>query len=208
MLRVITTIFLLIFFQPIFATPKLTGSAKQLSDLLQQTKSYQANFVQYTYGQNNKEIQKSTGLMQFQRPGKFRWETLTPSHQIVIANDKWLWIYDTDLQQATKRPIGNSDLTPSHILSGNADNILPKFKVIGLKIHDFMQFLLKPKNADKMPFENLMVRFHGKTLVAITVINKLGQKNQFLFSRIKTNINLKSSLFDFKAPKGVTVLNS
>ena len=62
--------------------------SSDLASLLNNIHSMRATFIQTTYDNYNKPIQKSYGRMALQRPGKFRWEVTKPIPQIIIANAK------------------------------------------------------------------------------------------------------------------------
>ena len=50
-------------------------------------KTYQAHFTQKTYdGQHL--VSTTKGLMALKRPGYFRWETFSPTHQIILVTQK------------------------------------------------------------------------------------------------------------------------
>ena len=96
-------------------------AAKRLNKLLSNTKSMTANFSQTTKGANSGTF---SGTMSVQRPNNFRWETKSPSEQLIVANGSSMWIYDKDLEQATKQnvdsQVGN---TPALLLSGDPSKI-------------------------------------------------------------------------------------
>lgn len=98
-----------------------TAAAKALNTYLANTKNMTASFTQTTSGSSKSlSAGKFSGSMMVKRPNKFRWETKSPSEQLIVANGSSLWIYDKDLSQATKQnvdsQIGN---TPALLLSGD-----------------------------------------------------------------------------------------
>jgi len=98
------------------------ASIETLKAFLQQTTSGKARFAQIIVDKNLKELQRVTGTMQFQRPGKFRWEYHKPYEQTIVGDGAKLWIYDKDLNQVTvrklDRALGNS---PAALLAGSND---------------------------------------------------------------------------------------
>lgn len=184
-----------------------TSAATQLASLLQKTNTFQANFVQRTLDNKNNLIQTSQGTMQFIRPMQFRWETLKPTHQIVIANNQWLWIYDVDLMQVTKQRMNQEAITPARILSGDTKELLTQFDVTMTKTGSTKVFYLHPQKKQST-WQQASIHFNGSTLQGLSIINALLQKNNFTFSAVKTNIHLSPELFQFTPPKGVDVLES
>ncbi|HSM97974.1 MAG TPA: outer-membrane lipoprotein carrier protein LolA, partial [Gallionella sp.] len=49
------------------------GAIEKLKTFIASTHSAQANFTQEVLDQNGRKIRSASGIMQFQRPGKFRW---------------------------------------------------------------------------------------------------------------------------------------
>ena len=103
-------------------------AAKRLNKLLTNTKSMSANFTQTTKGASSGTFK---GVMSVERPNNFRWETTSPSEQLIVANGSSMWIYDKDLEQATKQgvdtQVGN---TPALLLSGDPSKINSNFKAV------------------------------------------------------------------------------
>jgi chaperone LolA len=98
------------------------GAVEKLKIFIASTRSAQADFTQNVLDQNGKRIQSASGIMQFQRPGKFRWTYHKPYEQIIVGDGEKFWLYDVDLNQVTVRKLdaalGNS---PAALLSGNND---------------------------------------------------------------------------------------
>ncbi|MFO1384235.1 MAG: outer membrane lipoprotein carrier protein LolA [Moraxella sp.] len=42
-----------------------------------------------------------------QRPNQFRWQIDGTASQLIVANGNTLWVYDKDLNQATKQSVSN-----------------------------------------------------------------------------------------------------
>lgn len=201
------TIFLCIFTMSIFAQSATPDAPARLDQLLKHTNTFQAHFSQVTISQNNRILSQSEGTMHFRRPNQFRWETTKPSHQIVIKNNQWLWVYDVDLKQATKEKVSEDRLTPASVLLGDTAELLKNFTVTMGKSGKREQFLLIAKNKETN-FREVMIYFVDDLLTGLSVINPLGQKNRFSFSEVKKNVPLDSALFTFKTPQGVDLLQS
>ena len=96
-------------------------AAKRLNRLLTNTKSMSADFSQTTKGANSGTFK---GSMSVQRPNNFRWETKSPSQQLIVANGSTMWVYDKDLEQATKQTVDSQvGNTPALLLSGDPNKI-------------------------------------------------------------------------------------
>lgn len=194
---------LIIFFsQSLFAQT----AASQLSQYLNHFTTFQADFNQNTVSQSHRAMQSSNGKMMLMRPGRFRWDTQNPSHQIVVTNGKTLWIYDIDLKQVTKQSLSQSGADPAQLLSGNVNHILAQFNVMILKqANHTISFQLKPKKLSQQ-FKSVLMVFENNQLTELQVVNSLNQITIFKFSHIILNAPLSPNLFNFKAPAGVDAL--
>ncbi len=184
------------------AADNLTA-AKRLNKLLTNTKSMTADFSQSTQGASSGTFK---GSMSVQRPNNFRWETKSPSEQLIVANGNSMWIYDKDLEQATKQgvdtQVGN---TPALLLSGDPNKIAQNFKITQ-PYENKNYYVLYPKS-DDASFKNLSVSFSGGKPVMMVLNDTLGQTTSIKFNNIKLNPSLNSSQFKFTPPQGVDVIN-
>lgn len=178
-------------------------AAKRLNKLLTNTKSMTANFTQTTKGASSGTFK---GSMSVQRPNNFRWETKSPSEQLIVANGNSMWIYDKDLEQATKQgvdtQVGN---TPALLLSGDPSKIDKNFKITQPYANK-NYYVLYPKSGDAS-FKSLSMSFNGGKPVMMVLNDTLGQTTSIKFSGIKMNPSISSSQFKFTPPQGVDVID-
>ncbi len=139
------------------------------------------------------------------RPGKFRWEVDSPNKQIIIANGSTLWIYDVDLQQATRQRISEGGSNPAVLLTGDVSRVIKQFKITTIKRRSELWYQLTPISSHSS-FTLVQMRFQKGGLVDMWVKNNLGQATRFNFYDVKLNVPLSTSLFNFKPPHGVDVL--
>ena len=182
---------------------------QQLIDLLQQYTTYSANFTEATSDAKNLAIMPSSGHVMIKKPGLFFWETLTPNHQQVMSNGKSMWIYDVDLAQATQRPaVIPGQIEPAKILAGDGSELSQYFTIERMTTHvanNQSVFTLTAKQ-DNAVFSKITMSFQQGRLVKIVALNNLDQTSTFTFSNIQLNQPIDSSIFTFKPPKGVDVL--
>lgn len=193
----------------------------KLNQLLQKTKSIQAQFTQTTTTDktNQKTKQRSgmsglkvtalnkefSGSMMVQRPNQFRWHTKKPSEQLVVANKKILFIYDPDLEQATKQQIDKQFAnTPALLLSGNATEIAKNF-VVSQPKKNVETFLLVPKSLNAT-FESMALAFKNGIPKAMVLKDALGQVTTIKFNNVKLNKKLSANQFVFTPPAGVDII--
>jgi outer membrane lipoprotein carrier protein len=184
-------------------------SSSTLAGLFNAVHTMRADFVQTIYDNHGKAIQKSYGKMALQRPGKFRWEMSKPIPQMIITSDTRLWIYDPDLEQVTIKPLGQAaGESPALLLSHENTAIDKDYTVteIQKKQPGWQWFNLIPRNADSM-FASVEIGFMANQLHTMKLQDHLGHTTQIEFNHIQTNIALPSSLFIFKKPANVDVID-
>ncbi len=150
--------------------------------------------------------QTFSGVMQVKRQGLFRWETTVPSKQLIVTTGKTVWIYDPDLQQATRQTLDAqiSD-TPALLLSGKSAEIMKSYKVTQPD-RTKSTYVLYPKAKDGV-FQSLTVRFDAGVPTQMLLLDSLGQQTVVNFSNAKLNPVIANSQFEFTPPKGVDVID-
>ncbi len=163
-----------------------------------------ASFNQVVKAQK-REVSRSSGTMALSRPGRFRWETKQPMEQLVIADGKHLWIYDIDLEQVTIKKQAQVGGMAALFLSGYGDTVDRDFDVTTYKEKGKEYYDLKSKS-NKANFPRVKLMFVGATLNGIELFDQLGQHTDVSLSHIQNNPSLSATLFKFKIPKGVDVV--
>lgn len=192
----------------VIASPAIakTGSdpaVVNLNKLLSGAKSMSASFSQTTKGAGKSS--NFSGTMSVERPNKFRWETKSPSEQLIVANGSTMWIYDKDLAQATRQS-SNDQLgeSPALLLSGNTAQIAQNFTVKQPNPKK-NYYVLTPKSANAN-FKNLAISFNGGKPVMMVLNDNLGQTTSIKFNNVTLNKAFSASQFSFTPPKGVDVI--
>lgn len=176
-----------------------------LQGKLNAIRSMTASFKQVVKAKE-RMVSTSTGTMALQRPGHFRWQTKDPMAQLMVADGQRIWIYDNDLEQVTvkkqEKGIGG---TAALFLSGYDDTVTRDFTVVQSGSAEDPVFDLKAKSA-KANFPRMKLMFHKELLTGLELHDQLGQITTVKLSQAKLNPQLAASLFKFKPPKGVDVV--
>ena len=83
------------------------GGVDRLQAFIAGAKTAEADFTQTVTDKNGRVTQQASGRMAFARPGKFRWDYNKPYEQVIVGDGSKLWLYDTDLDQVTVKPLGD-----------------------------------------------------------------------------------------------------
>ncbi|MEN8128854.1 MAG: outer membrane lipoprotein chaperone LolA [Pseudomonadota bacterium] len=163
-------------------------------------------FYQQVFDEAGNSIQRSQGRLKLFRPGRFRWEYVTPSAQLILADGRNLWIYDVELEQATVKPItemlGATPITLLTELRPLEDEFIiePAGERAGLS---WVQ--LTPRTQDT-EFNRVELGLKGNQVRQMELRDQFGQKTVIRFEGMKTNLPLSNSEFQFDVPAGVDVI--
>ena len=189
------------------------GGMESLEAFVKGVKSGRAEFTQ-TVTAPSKDGQPpraktSTGTFEFQRPGKFKFDYQKPFAQMIVADGKTLWLYDTDLNQVTQRAQAQAlGSTPAAVIASAADlrALQADFTLEGAPARDGLEWVkATPKNKDGQ-LQNVLVGFQGEGLAALEILDSFGQRSVLKFSKVEVNPALGADAFLFKVPKGADVL--
>lgn len=178
----------------------------ELTKRLQGLKSFKSEFQQLVLDPTGQRLQETAGTLFVKRPGLFRWETIPPFEQLLVADGKMLWVFDKDLEQVTVKELDDRlSQTPALLLSGAVDDIEKFYRVEGKQADNRWHFQLYPKQKDSL-FSVLRMVFSNDKPSEMQLEDSLGQKTTILFANPQVNPALTEEMFKFVPPKGVDVL--
>jgi chaperone LolA len=183
------------------------AATDKLKSFMASTHSAQANFTQEVLEKSGKRIQASSGTMQFERPGKFRWEYRKPYEQLIVGDGKKFWMYDVDLNQVTVKKLDAAlGSSPAALLSGN-NEIESGFTLKDIAERDGLEWLQATPKSAESTFEKILMAFNAKSeLVVMELHDSFGNHTVLRFTELKSNPALSPQRFHFTPPKGADVL--
>ena len=170
---------------------------------LKSVNSLTADFVQVVRSRDEQISSRVTGRLSLARPDRFRWDYRDPYVQVIVADGRKLWLYDADLEQVTVRPLeAGLGSTPAMLLSG-AGSVGESFTGGPVERDGewtWCRLVPKQRGSD---FESVSLGFNGRgVLVAMQLVDKLGQRTELDFSDVAVNPKLDPELFRFIPPQG------
>lgn len=201
MMRILLFLFCLM---PVAASAAATDALKTF---LGQTQTVRARFAQMVLDKNLKPLQQAQGVMQFSRPGKFRWDYLKPYEQTIVGDGARLWIYDKDLNQVTVRKLDRAlGASPAALLSGSND-LERDYTLTNIGVEKGLDWLeAVPKSRDSV-FERVRMGFGKSGLEAMELRDQFGQITVITFADVERNPRLGAEVFRFTPPKGADVIS-
>lgn len=187
--------------------PSNEDVAEKLTELLQDMRSFQADFKQITLDGRGNHIQETSGELAVKRPGLLYWKTLPPLAQLVVSDGQQLWFYDPDLEQVTVQALDQRvTQTPALLLSGEVEALRSSYDISGEQFTQGWSFQLTPRDPESL-FEQLKLTFVAGKLVQMHLADSLGQRSSFEFMDARINPDLSLEMFQFSPPEGVDVIS-
>jgi outer membrane lipoprotein carrier protein len=183
------------------------GAVEKLKSYIAATHSAQANFTQEVVDQSGKKIQSASGVMQFQRPGKFRWAYQKPYEQIIVGDGVKFWLYDVDLNQVTVKKLDAAlGSNPAALLSGS-NEIERGFALQDDGNQDGLDWLQATPKGSDTSFDKIRMGFNAQAeLVVMELNDAFGHKTVLRFSNMQHNPKFSAQQFHFTPPKGADVI--
>ncbi len=213
----VKTHFLIPLFVLLLFLPGVTSaetSEQQSLDAIQReyekTSTFEANFTQKSYVKMMNQTQSVKGTVVIKKPGKMKWVYGAPDTQILISDGINLWLYIPEEEQATKVPVENiySSNTPALFLAGKG-KLTESFDVESVNEESLNILVTLVPKSEEQGLERLVLYADKKNyqITGSTVYDKLGNKTEIRFSRIRINREIPNEQFQLKTPPGVEILD-
>ena len=179
---------------------------KYVDNFVADVVTFQGNFEQALLDADGQVIDKTTGTLEIQRPGQFRWSYIEPYEQWLVADGLNVWSYDVDLAQVTVKPQASALAnTPALLLGGSAD-ALEQFTYEESYVEmDITWVRLTPKNTES-GFERVELGFKDGTMHRMVFYDNLEQTTLVDLSEVSVNLPIDADRFNFVAPEDVDVV--
>jgi outer membrane lipoprotein carrier protein len=182
------------------------GGERRLREFVEKVSSLKADFRQELHAGDGRLIEESRGHLLLSRPGRFRWDYVTPHERVVAADGVKVWLYEADLQQVTERSfersVGN---TPAALLTGGVD-ISEHFEFLRSSTREGVLWLVMRPRSEEADFSSIAVGFAGKRLSGLELEDRLGQHTRIILSHVEVNPRIPDQVFHFTPPAGADVI--
>lgn len=183
------------------------GARDDLAAFTKGLKGLDGQFTQQVYDTTGKRKESTSGRVALSAPRLFRWEYTKPYPQLIVADGTHVWVYEPDLQQATKRPQGAEEQNSPLAALIDPAKLERNYTVTEAGNSAGLEWLqLTPRNAEEGGFRSAKLGFGSGGLQKMTVIDALGQRTEIAFSGWKRNPGFKAGTFRYVPAKGVDVV--
>ena len=205
------------FFAP-FLLLLLLGTSYTAEDVALKTEekihslhSIQANFEQVYYSSTVSMPLREKGKFHFQKPDLMRWEYKDPEEKIYLLKEGIFWEYIPEENQATKYDLTRegyeSDILA--LLSGQKgilDNYQVEFSPFPTENKPAYQLKLTPRKEEEESFILLEIDEKNWLIQKAVFFDWAGNKTEYIFSRMKTNVKFADDFFELRLPPDVEII--
>jgi len=182
------------------------GARARLDEFAKGLNSVAASFEQQVFDTKGKTAKTTKGTLALKAPRQFRWDTISPYKQLIVADGEKVWIYDADLEQVSVRAQGTEEAHSPLTVLTDLSQLDRDFVASEQGEHDGLIWL-RLKSRDKEPqFAYADLGFDAGGLARMAFEDTLGDKTEIRFSDWKRNPQLAVDAFKFKPPPGVDVI--
>jgi outer membrane lipoprotein carrier protein len=211
---------------PPAAPPAVNTAPTPLDNYLDNLRTLRTTFLQTLADPHGREIDRATGTLVVQRPGKFSWDihpqpvsggadgsaTTTPASggagQLMVCDGVNLWFYDRDLQQVTVKPVDAAlSATPAMLLSGTVD-VRRNFTLTPAGEREGLDWVLVEPTGAQADFRSALFGFEHGELRRMILEDKLDQTATIIFEKIERNGPVRPAEVSFKPPPGTDVIGT
>ena len=185
--------------------------AKKTEIKLRSIKSIQADFEQIYYSQTVSTPLIEKGKFYFKKPNWMKWEYKEPEKKIFLHKEGLILFYIPEENQLIRNSITeeSQEIEILSLLSGQKgllDDYVVEFNSFPTENSRIVQIKLLPKQEGEYSF--ILLEIDEKSLLIRRAIffDWAGNKSEFCFSRIKTNVSFSLSVFELKIPPGVEII--
>jgi len=188
--------------------------ALRIENTLRSYQSLQANFEQLYYSATVSTPLHEKGKLYFKKPNLMRWEYQDPEEKVFLIKDDFFWDYNKEEKQLIKYDLsrGEQNTEVLFLLSGQVallDNYSVELNPFPTENANTIQLKLTPKDEEGADTFLLLEIDEKKWFIQKLIsFDWAGNKTEFRFSRIKTNINLPNKIFELRVPSDVEIIEN
>jgi outer membrane lipoprotein carrier protein len=176
-----------------------------LKAFVAEAKTGRAAFTQTVTSPDGRKQRPASGSFEFSRPNRFRFAYTKPYEQLIVADGQKVWLYDSDLNQVTVRPLSQAlGATPASLLAGS--DLGRDFDLKALPDEAGLQWVQATPKAKDGGVQSLKIGFRAGALAALEIADAFGQRSRLDFNQVETNPALSAERFRFTPPAGADVI--
>ena len=171
-----------------------------VNDFVNDVITLQGRFEQSLIDAGGAIIDRSSGTLEIQRPGRFHWAYSEPYEQLLVADGLNIWSYDVDLAQVTVKEQAKALANTPALLLGGSEDALSQFRFDGSMEEMSTTWVRMIPVDTKSGFERMELGFIGGQLSRMVFFDNLDQKTLVALYDVTTNEPIDAERFEFAVP--------
>jgi len=173
---------------------------KLVNDFVNDVITLQGRFEQSLIDAGGAVIERSSGTLEIERPGRFHWAYAEPYEQLLVADGLNIWSYDVDLAQVTVKEQAKALANTPALLLGGSEDALSQFRFDGSMEEMSTTWVRMIPVDTKSGFERMELGFIGGQLSRMVFFDNLDQKTLVALYDVTTNEPIDAERFEFVVP--------
>jgi outer membrane lipoprotein carrier protein len=208
--------------------PDVASLLKRFANTYQSSKSLRADFLE-TYFDSGNEVRAEAGVAYFSKPGKMRWEYVSPEANLYVVDGKWAWFYVPADHTVTRIKVKESAdaRTPLALLAGEMKlsricKSVEKDASAPVDRHGIvLRCALRGENESegeastsqgltpsaRSAYALFELNPESGQLLRVVVVDPGGVRVEFRFANWEFGPKVEDAKFHFVAPKGVAIVD-
>lgn len=184
---------------------------RRLEDRYNSIRTLQVNFEQtLSFSTQPTAKRTETGILLLRKPGKMRWDYLTPTRKLFLSDGKFVYFYSVAANRVEKSKFKESDdmRAPLAFLIGKLD-FQRDFREYHIQMVDGQRWVKAIPKSDKAPYREVhfLVNEGDASIRQLRVYGHDQSVMEFVFQNEKLNPQVDENSFVFRAPAGAEVVS-
>lgn len=171
-----------------------------VSDFITDVITLQGRFEQSLVDAAGVVVERSSGTLEIERPGRFHWAYSEPYEQLLVADGLNIWSYDVDLAQVTVKPQAEALANTPALLLGGSGEALSQFRFDGSMVENGTTWVRMIPIDTASGFERMELGFSDGQLSRMVFFDNLDQRTLVALYDVTTNEPVDSERFVFTVP--------
>ena len=179
-----------------------------VNDFIDNVITLQGHFEQSLIDAEGVVQERSSGTLEIERPGRFRWSYSEPYEQWLVADGLNIWSYDVDLAQVTVKPQAKALANTPALLLGGSEDALSQFTFDGSMVEKGTTWVRMIPIDTKSGFERMELGFTYGQLTRMVFFDNLEQTTLVALYDVTTNEPIDNERFTFQVPDDVDLVGT
>jgi outer membrane lipoprotein carrier protein len=197
----------LLFVAPVQAAETAVDDGEALvNEFVTEVVTFSGDFEQSLIDPDGRLLETTSGTLEIQRPGRFRWVYAEPYEQWLVADGTNIWSYDIDLEQVTVKPQADALANTPALLLGGSGEAMDQFEYDGSFAESGLTWVrLLPVDTDS-GFRRVELGFDEHVLSRMVFFDNLEQTTVVVLKNVAVNEPIDAARFEFAVPDDVDVV--